>query len=31
VIDHATQQAAAETVVEDGSDIDDVFGGGWDA
>lgn len=31
VIDHATQQATNETVVQEGSDIDDVFGGGWDA
>ena len=31
VIDHATQQATNETVVQEGTDIDDVFGGGWDA
>ena len=31
VIDHATQQATNEKVVQKGSDIDDVFGGGWDA
>ena len=31
VIDHATQQPAGEQVVQEGSDIDDVFGGGWDA
>jgi hypothetical protein len=30
VIDHATQQAEP-AVVQDGGDIDDVFGGGWDA
>ena len=31
VIDHNTQQVANETVVEQGGDVDDVFGGGWDA
>ena len=30
VIDHGTQQAAEEKVVQESSDIDDVFGGGWD-
>ena len=31
VIDHSTQQPTSETVVQAGTDIDDVFGGGWDA
>lgn len=31
VIDHGTQQVTGEQVVQEGSDIDDVFGGGWDA
>ena len=31
VIDHGTQQVTGEQVVQEGTDIDDVFGGGWDA